>query len=85
MKKKSKEIIDNKIVSSAERKIIKAKLKFGDVMLIARLSGKSRVTVARWFNNEGDCYEIPEAIDKLYKNRQKTIESFKNTLNSIGK
>ena len=85
MKKKSKKNLERKAVSAEERNIIKKKLKFGDIIAIARLCGKSRATVKRWFNNEGDGYEIPGAIDKLYKTRQKTIESFRNSLNSIGK
>lgn len=85
MKKKSKEILENKVVSAEERKIIKSKLKFGDIIAIARLCGKSRASVVRWFNNESDGYEIPEAIDKLYKTRQKTIESFRNSFSYIGK
>lgn len=71
--------------SKTERQKIKDDLKFGDIALIAKLSGKSRVTVTRWFNYEGDCLEIPMAIEKLYKKRQKSIESYNNVLISIGK
>jgi len=71
--------------TKTERQIIKENLKFGDIALIAKLCGKSRITVVRWFNYEGDCMEIPIAIEKLYKKREKTKESFNNVLVSIGK
>ena len=71
--------------NKTERQKIKDDLKFGDIALIAKLSGKSRITVTRWFNYEGDCLEIPMAIEKLYKIKEKSIESFKNVVISIGK
>ena len=70
-------------ITLKERKIIKTNLKFGDIVLIARLSKKSVSTVKRWFMNQCDCFEIPNAINNLYKNRQKTLKSFKKSLDSI--
>lgn len=71
-------------ISQAERKKIKNSLKFGDISRIARLSGKSRSTVKRWFLGEGNGLEIPDAIVSLIKARQKSLEGFKNSIKSIG-
>ncbi len=70
-------------ISLAARKRIKDNLKFGDISRIAKLSGKSRSTIKRWFLGEGDSFEIPEAINSLYRSRQKTIDGFKSSVKSI--
>jgi hypothetical protein len=74
----------NSTITKAERQKIKANLKFGDIALISRLSGKSASTIKRWFNDEGNCIEIPNAIMRMYETREKTVKSFKNSLNSLG-
>ena len=74
----------NSSITKAERLKIKSNLKFGDIALISRLSGKSKSTVKRWFLNEANCFEIPKAISQIYETRQKTMKNFKNTLNLLG-
>ncbi|MES2131997.1 MAG: hypothetical protein V4506_06570 [Bacteroidota bacterium] len=74
----------NSTITKSERQKIKANLKFGDIALISRLSGKSASTIKRWFKNEGDSIEIPKAIMQMYETREKTVKSFKNSLNSLG-
>ncbi len=71
-------------ITKDERQKMLASLKFGDIAAIARLSGKSRSTIKRWFKNKGGGLEIPEAINNLLKTRQKTIEGFRSSLKSIG-
>lgn len=60
-------------IAKDERQKIKDDLKFGDITITSQLSGKSKSTVKRWLANETDCFEIPEAINTLYKSRQKTM------------
>ncbi len=70
-------------IPQSERRKIKNSLKFGDISRIAKLSGKSRSTVKRWFLGEANGFEIPDAIVSLIKARQKTLEGFKNSIKSI--
>lgn len=70
-------------ITKAERKKIKSDLKFGDIALIARISKKSVSTVNRWFKDQGDCFEIPKAINQLFDLRQNTMKNFRNSLDSI--
>ncbi|WP_299677566.1 hypothetical protein [uncultured Dokdonia sp.] len=54
--------IDSKI---KERKELKSKLGYGDIVKIAALADTERTTVHRWFKGETDNPDIALAVDGL--------------------
>ncbi|UAB85011.1 hypothetical protein INR75_02980 [Zunongwangia sp. SCSIO 43204] len=56
------------------RKTLKAELKWGDIETIAQITGTSRSSVERWFNDKNDNTSIEVAVNKLIQVRKEKLE-----------